>query len=136
MVLVAGLSSWVAAQEGAPQEVPVYDEVIRVTHSEKLIYPLLAQRARVQGVVVVRAKIDEKGRVVSAIAVSGNRILIPDCLSNSKQWRFQPTVSSDVVIVYDFRLTNIGCKSPCASEFTFRLPNIATISTGSPFVNP
>lgn len=130
------LYPWVISQMSPQKARPIFDEDVKVIHSQKLIYPPLARRARVQGVVVIRADLDKGGSVVSSVAVSGNKILIPDCLSNSLKWRFRPNTDQRVIILYDFRITRQGCESPCRSTFTFRAPNIAVVTLGSRFVNP
>lgn len=50
-----------------------------------MTYPLAARRGNVQGVVVVRATLDSDGRVVSASAISGPKLLIADVLANVKK---------------------------------------------------
>lgn len=124
------------AQQPASEERTVFDESIAPVHVEELPYPPLARMARIQGVVVIRAKLDSQGRVASSVALSGRKILINDCLENSKKWRFQPTPENVAVIVYDFRLEG-SCyfDLPCLSQFTFRPPNLATIKKGFPVVD-
>src|SRR3954462_5359362 len=72
-------------------------------------YPALAKAARVQGVVVVEAQLDNKGNVVGASAIAGAKPLIPDCLSNIKKWKFKPNSRKTAVIVYEFRLDDGAC---------------------------
>jgi hypothetical protein len=106
---------------------PILDESIRAVHAESLEFPPLARQANRQGIVVVRAKLDKAGHVVSSVAVSGDKLLIPACLSNSMKWRFQPNSSNEVVIAYDFRIEGSCLSPPCGSLFNFRPPNIAII---------
>ena len=49
----------------APLEESINDEDIKLISFEDLSYPALAANTRVQGVVVVRAKLDADGNVVS-----------------------------------------------------------------------
>jgi periplasmic protein TonB len=54
-------------------------------------YPPVARTARVEGVVVIDAIIDERGNVVEARAVSGPGLLIPAALKAIVQWKYEPT---------------------------------------------
>lgn len=54
-------------------------------------YPTLAKQARIQGVVIIDAVIDEKGTVVQAHAISGPPLLIPAALEAVLQWKYEPT---------------------------------------------
>jgi outer membrane biosynthesis protein TonB len=115
------------------QNAPVLDESIKPLHFEPLSYPLAAKLTHVQGAVVVRVRLDREGNVVSSTPVSGAKSLIPECLSNSKKWRFQPAPEGTAIIVYLFRIEGL-CKQPCTSLFRFDPPNLATITTGNPVV--
>lgn len=115
------------------QDQPILNEDIGIVDFEPLDYPRIAALARIQGVVVVRVKVDSDGKVVSAAAISGPKLLIDDTLSNARTWHFQPKKSRDVVIVYNFKIEGI-CKGTCASSFIFSPPNLATITTGGRLV--
>jgi periplasmic protein TonB len=54
-------------------------------------YPILAKQARIQGVVIIDAVIDESGSVVQARAISGPPLLIPSALAAVMQWRYEPS---------------------------------------------
>jgi|SRR5581483_9964218 len=88
-------------------------------------YPLAAQLKQTQGVVVVRAELDEQGNVVSSTAISGAEKLVPDSVQNIKQWRFRPTPQKAAIVVYDFRIE--GWCNNVTSHFVFRDPNIVSI---------
>jgi hypothetical protein len=77
--------------------------------------------------------LNDEGKVVEATAVSGNDILIPDCLANAKKWRFRPNAKKTVVIVYNFRMTYAVSKSGC-SQFMLQAPNFATITSCVPTI--
>ncbi len=74
----------------------------------KPMYPQMAKQIRVQGVVTVQVLIDENGRVVSAKAVSGHPLLVPEAQKAALQARFSPTVINEQpvkvsgVITYNF----------------------------------
>jgi periplasmic protein TonB len=55
-------------------------------------YPLLAKEARVQGVVMVDAVIDEDGNVVQAQVIDGPWLLTSSALQAVLQWKYEPTV--------------------------------------------
>jgi TonB family protein len=115
----------------AQQEGTVFDDEVKPLYFETLTYPLAARLTRVQGTVVVRVKLDDKGGVVSSIAISGAKKLIQECISNSRKWRFRPNRDKTAVIIYEFRIEGL-CNLPCLSQFAFRPPNIATITMGEP----
>jgi Gram-negative bacterial TonB protein C-terminal len=116
------------------QDAPVLDETVVPVHVEPLTYPVAARVTRAHGAVVVRVHLDNNGKVVSSAAVSGAKSLIPDCISNAKKWAFRPSESKEVIIVYEFTIKGL-CQHPCASQFLFTPPNIATVTIGDPIVD-
>ena len=74
------------------------------------LYPAMARQIHLQGTVTVQVLIDETGRVLSAKALSGHPILIPDSQRAALQARFSPTtingqpVKVSGVISYNFTL--------------------------------
>ena len=125
----------VRAGIGAEQEETVYDQDVKLVSFEDLVYPSVARMTRVQGVVVVKVKLADDGSVLSASAISGNKTLIPDTLSNVKKWRFKPNTSKSAVIVFDFRLTDGACHDNSHSLFELIHPNFASIMACSPVIN-
>jgi len=122
----------------AQQETTISDEDIRVLDFESLKYPVLAHQTNYQGVVVVLVKLDTDGRVAEATAISGHKLLIPDCLANARKWRFYPNAKHAAVIVYNFRIPSAlfaRCKS-AGSFFTLEAPNFATITDCAITVQP
>ena len=53
-------------------------------------YPVLALRARVQGVVLLRAVISREGTIENIEVVNGHALLIPAALEAVKSWRYRP----------------------------------------------
>jgi Gram-negative bacterial TonB protein C-terminal len=49
----------------------LFDEQVKLASFEDMQYPLVARRTNVQGVVVIRAMLDDEGRVAEASAISG-----------------------------------------------------------------
>lgn len=118
-----------ATAQARPQsDLPLHDEDVKLASFEDLAYPLLARRAKVQGVVVVKATLDENGRVVGASAISGANLLIPDVLENAKKWTFRPNSRHSAVIVYDFRIDEGACHDALKSLFLLKHPNLASIT--------
>ena len=72
------------------------------------IYPHIAKQIKLQGAVSVQILIDELGNVISAEAVDGHPILVPEARKAALRARFTPTKLSGVpvkvsgVIVYKF----------------------------------
>ena len=116
------------------QSVPVPDETALPIYFENLRYPLAARLSRVQGVVIVQAKLDIAGKVASATALSGPKSLVNECLLNVKRWRFRPNSNNLVIIVYQFRIEGL-CNLPCTSHFVFFPPNLAYTTMGEPVVD-
>jgi TonB family protein len=104
----------------------VFDKDIRIVDFEEMKYPPLARAARIQGIVVIRVTLDDTGGVKDAEAISGAELLVRDCLTNAKQWRFQPNPQKTAVIIYHFKMPGGLCKS-VPGIFMFRGPNLATI---------
>ena len=98
----------------APTPAPV--RVLKISHvlnSEarylpKPNYPPIAKQIRVQGTVAVQVLIDETGKVISAKAVSGHPLLVPEAVRAAKGALFSPTIIGDQavkvsgVITYNF----------------------------------
>jgi len=88
-------------------------KISRILNSEaKLLpkpnYPPIAKQIRVQGTVAVQVLIDETGKVVSAHALSGHPLLVPEAVRAAKGALFSPTIIGDQavkvsgVITYNF----------------------------------
>jgi TonB family protein len=119
----------------AQQVESISDNEIKVIDFMEIVYSPLARHAQIQGVVVVRAGIDDQGKVVNAMALSGPDIFKLDCLSNIRKWRFKPNTSKTVVVVYNFKILDGRCNSD-PSLFILQGPNLATVITCPATVNP
>jgi TonB family protein len=126
-ILTISTSGW-AQQSGT-----VDDKSIRVLSFEELKYPALGLTARIQGIVVVQAKLDDEGRVTDVVALSGNEILVPSTLANVKRWRFQPNKQRAVVVVFNFTLEP-GCYK--RDRFKLEGRNLAIITGHASPVEP
>ena len=107
----------------------IADDEVHIVQFEEMTYPLAARLKQVEGAVVVRVTLDGEGKVTSAAALSGSKLLAEACTTNAKKWLFRPNSKKAAVLVYVFRIDGL-CKSPCPSHFVFRPPNVALISMG------
>lgn len=67
-------------------------------------YPLIAKQARLSGVVIIDAIIDEHGKVTGMRAISGHPMLIPAALSAVSKRRYEPTVLDGEPTPIDLRV--------------------------------
>jgi TonB family protein len=114
---------------------PILNENINVLYFKPLDYPLVARLKRIQGTVVVRAKITPRGDVAIAQAISGPKELLSEAIENARKWHFRPNKEMIVIIVYHFRRLEGLCELPCPSQFIFEPPNVATVTIGEPIVS-
>jgi TonB family protein len=81
-------------------------------------YPPIAQSARVTGVVVMEALVDENGNVAQARVLRGVPLLNDAALDAVKQWQYQPTFLNGVAVpvimtvTVSFNLQNGGGPLP------------------------
>ena len=73
-------------------------------HRVQPIYPDSAKQSKIQGVVVVRAIIDECGHVVGVNPISGPTELIPSTIAAVKQWEYRPYISSGQPVAVETQL--------------------------------
>lgn len=78
---------------------------------------------------MVQVKLDRDGNVVSARAVSGSKMLIPDAVANVRKWRFHPNSNETAVVIYEFHLVEGRCGMGRDGLFVLREPNVATVTT-------
>ena len=102
---------------------------------EDLAYPGIARVSRVQGIVVVKATVDEGGNVTDAMALLGPKALASDCLSNIKKWKFRPGSGKSALIVYEFNLDDGACHDASHSLFRLVFPNFVTITACTPTIS-
>jgi protein TonB len=78
------------------------------------VYPDLAVRARVQGIVIVEATIDPRGRVVNATVLRGVPVLEQAALEAVRKWVYTPTLLDGIptpiimTVTVRFRLQSAG----------------------------
>jgi periplasmic protein TonB len=67
-------------------------------------YPRIAMTAKVEGVVVIDAVIDEHGNVIQARAVSGPGLLIPVALQAVLKWKYEPTYLDGQAVAIEMKV--------------------------------
>lgn len=123
-----GLLSTLCCGVAAAQDVTVKDSDINVVSFEPLAYPAIARTAHVEGVVVIKVVLDDKGSVADAVALSGADLLIKSCLENAKKWRFKPNSEKAAIIVYLFRMAGFCHDNTDPSQFIWEPPNFGTVT--------
>ena len=126
-LLLGSLMLVLLASGAAAQNDEVSDVDIKVVHFEELNYPHFAWQTEIQGLVVIRAKLDKEGKVAGAEAISGHPALVSGSLENIKKWRFQPNKQGAVVVVYNFRVLQANCAETNQQFFTLQYPNFVSV---------
>src|SRR6516164_6892886 len=67
-------------------------QAAKLIRQPKPVYPELARRVRIQGVVRLHALISKEGTIEDLKVVSGHPLLFPSALEAVKQWAYQPTL--------------------------------------------
>ncbi len=98
-------------------------------------YPLDGLARHEQGVVVVRAKLDNDGDVIDAQAISGKQSLIRETLENAKKWKFAVNAQKTVILVYDYKIDKGGCYRSLTGQFIFYAPNLVTVRSCEALIN-
>jgi len=82
------------APKPTPPRAPISGGVLngKAISLPKPPYPQIARAAHASGTVVVQVLIDENGSVVSAHAVSGHPLLVPEAVRAAMGARFSPTI--------------------------------------------
>lgn len=76
------------------------------------VYPEIARQARIEGLVIIEATIDEHGFVTGARVLRSQPLLDAAALAALKQWRYTPTLLNGVpvrvlmTITFNFKLGN------------------------------
>lgn len=81
----------------APQRIRVGGNVqqAKLIHQVRPVYPELAKRARIQGVVKLAAIIGRDGTITGLQVLGGHPLLVPAALEAVKHWRYQATLLND-----------------------------------------
>ena len=73
-----------------------------VVHRVQPVYPEIARRLSLDGLVMVRAEVAGDGHVKSVAAVSGNAILAQAAIRAVREWVFAPGPDESVPVVVTF----------------------------------
>ena len=111
---------------GLAQNAPSKGDEVVVTEFHDLEYPALARQMLAQGAVVAQVKLDDKGGVTEATALSGSPFLVAPVEINVRKWRFRPNAKKSAVIVYNFIFIEGRCESH-GSLFVLEPSNLATV---------
>lgn len=69
------------------------------------VYPEVAAQARVHGIVIIEARIDEQGRVSRTTLLRGMPLLSEAALDAVRQWEYRPTLLNGVPIAVTMTIT-------------------------------
>ena len=66
----------------------------RLIHQVNPVYPTLAKRARVSGIVLLQVTVDERGVVAAIKLIRGHPLLNQSAIDAVSQWKYSPTLLS------------------------------------------
>jgi protein TonB len=75
------------------------------------LYPEIARRARIQGVVILQAVISKQGTIENLRVVSGHPMLTQSALDAVRQWRYRPYLLNGEPVEVETQITvnfNLG----------------------------
>ena len=73
----------------------VFDKAPKVRKYVKPEYPTLARQAEIEGIVLLKVTIDERGRVLSVVVLRSDAAVFNDAaIASVKQWTFEPAEQS------------------------------------------
>ncbi len=80
-----------AASQVSPEPYRADDHVMSGLLMKRVppLYPPLARQARIQGTVILKARINKSGEVESIQLVSGHPLLAPAAIAAVKQWKYE-----------------------------------------------
>ena len=86
--------SWKPAQLSTPKQIG--GEVLKSMLIRRVepVYPEMAKRTRVQGLVILVVTVDEEGSVTEIRATRGEPILVEAAIEAVRQWKYTPTLIS------------------------------------------
>jgi len=131
------LSCWLAACSGT-----VLGQDWKPQRVVGLDYPAIARGTALEGIVVVKCRLDGEGKVTAAevrLESKSNRTLESlrnAAIENAKKWRFMKTPESgtkesEALLRYQFKLSGITRSTP-RQEFAFEYPDTVTIVSEIP----
>ena len=74
-------------------------------HRVQPVYPHIAQQARIQGTVILRANINRVGAIENLEVITGHPLLSPAAVAAVKQWRYRPYVLNGEPVEVETQIT-------------------------------
>jgi periplasmic protein TonB len=81
-----------------------------LSHRVEPLYPLIAQRARIEGTVELKAVISKEGTIEGLQRINGHPLLVTAAMDAVKQWRYRPYMLNgeplevETVVVVNFHM--------------------------------
>jgi len=69
------------------------------------VYPALARSARIQGTVVLQARISKQGTIENLHLLSGHPMLAPAAIEAVRQWGYRPYILNGEPVEVDTQIT-------------------------------
>ena len=136
MFSVAFLAFGVSSIANPQQDQNIVDRGdVHVVSFDEMEYPHLAYYTHLQGAVAVRVKLDDRGKVSDAVAISGLPLLSNPSVENVKKWVFKPNASKTALVIYSYKILDGRCNRD-ASLFILQGTNVTTVLACPPTVNP
>ncbi|HEV2021920.1 MAG TPA: TonB family protein [Terriglobales bacterium] len=100
-------TSMTAPKIAAPQRVRLSQGVTEGNLVNKVtpLYPDIAKRARIQGIVVLQAVISKQGAIENLRVVSGHPMLTQSALDAVRQWRYRPYLLNGEPVEVETQIT-------------------------------
>ena len=75
-----------------PVRVGSVPQLAKLVHKVDPVYPPIAKRARVSGVVILEVLVDQEGSVSEINVLKGHPLLVPEAVQAVNQWKYTPTL--------------------------------------------
>lgn len=89
---------WEDRSEGGAPKGGSFGQPAALITQVPLVYPPQAKANRIEGVVVLRLRIDKEGRVAKADVLNGDPRLIQAAVDAARKWRYKPATLGGQVI--------------------------------------
>lgn len=89
-------------------------------------YPAAAQKAGIEGTVIVDVRV-ENGVVVASEPIAGDRVLAAEVVANLGTWRFDPGVTTRFTTTFSFELERRLSGADANPRLELRLPEYARV---------
>ena len=126
--------SAVAQQQVVPSPPPKAPPPPKLVHEVKPTYPLLAQKAKVQGVVELELTIEPDGTVSGARVLRSIPLLDEAAIDAARQWKFEPSgqrVAVDVELT--FTLKDDASRDPWTVTFSPAVAGASATTAGTDY---